>query len=156
MPDSLQYEEEAIYYSSWQYGAIHVLLSIKQFQTREAISKKLEIPLPRVDQVLEFLVKTGLCRKERIRYLTVKPLLHLDKSSPLISKHHTNWRLRTMMAFDQNIEENLHYSSVFTVAKKDLPRVQEILAEALAKALKVINPSPEEEVAAVCIDLFKI
>jgi uncharacterized protein (TIGR02147 family) len=156
MPDSLQHEDEAIYYSSWHYAAIHVLLSIKQFQTREAIAKKLDVPLPRVDQVLEFLAKTGLCRKEGVRNLIVKPLLHLDKSSPLISKHHTNWRLKTMMALDQNNDENLHYSSVFTVSKKDFPRVREIVAEALTKALKVINPSPEEEVAAICIDLFKI
>lgn len=156
MPDSLQSQEEAQYYSSWQFSAVHVLLSIPQFQTREAIANKLELPLVKIDKILSFLVEAGLCKKVGQRYFIVRPLLHLDKTSPLISKHHTNWRLRSILSLDQEKDENLHYSSVFTLSEKDYPRVREILAKALSEALKVITSSPEEEVATICLDLFKL
>lgn len=156
MPDSLEGYQESVYYSSWQFAAVHVLLSIPQFQSREAIAHKLGLTLSRVDEILFFLVETGLCKKEGHEYRLARPLLHLDKTSPLISKHHTNWRLRAMQSFDETTEEALHYSSVVTLSVADYKKVREILARALSEALKVITQSPEEDVAAVCIDLFRI
>lgn len=156
MPDSLEGEAEARYYSSWHYGAIHVLLSIHEFQTREAITKKLGLPLSKVDEVLLFLIESGLCKKEGLKYSIVRPLIHLDKNSPLISKHHTNWRLRTIMALDEFNTNNLHYSSVFTLSKKDYERVKEILSKSLSESLKLITESPEEELGVLCLDLIKL
>lgn len=156
MPDSLRSDEEVRYYSSWQFGAVHVLVSISEFQTREAIAKKLDIPLERIDEILNFLVDTGLCKKEQQKYLPNRPLLHLDKSSPLISKHHTNWRLRSILSFDEAQKDQVHYSSVFTLAKKDYHKVREIFSRALSEAMKVITASPEEEAAVICLDLFPL
>lgn len=156
MPDSLKDREENVYYGSWQYGAIHVLLSIPDFQNREAISARLELPLSRVDAVLSFLVETGLCRKEGSKYLPARPLIHLDKSSHLIARHHTNWRLRTIDNLDLTDDSDLHYSSVFTLSKSDYPKVQEIMSKALAEALKVITASPEEHAAVMCLDVFHL
>ncbi len=51
MPDSLRSEEEARYYSSRQFGAVHVLLSIPHFQTRDALAKKLELPLSMIGEM---------------------------------------------------------------------------------------------------------
>ena len=156
MPDSLKLEQETRYYSSWQYGAVHVLLSIKEFQTRDAISTKLNLSLSKTDEILSFLTDAGLCKKEGQKYLLLRPLLHLDKSSPLISKHHINWRLRGLLALDANTENQLHYSSVFTVSTKDFDRVREVLSNALTAAFKIITPSAEEEGAVICLDLFKL
>lgn len=156
MPDSLRSREEAHYYSSWQFGAVHVLLSIPEFQNRQVIAAKLGIAQSRVDEILEFLLECGLCKKEGQRYLPNRPLLHLDKASPLISKHHANWRLRTLTSLESTNEKALHYSSVFSVSKKDYPRVREILSQALTSCMKVISESPEEEIATLGIDLFPL
>lgn len=157
MPDAVKSEQEARYYSSWHFAAIHVLLSILQFQSREAVAKRLELPLSRVDEVLGFLVEMGLVAKSGQKYQITRAQLHLDKASPLISKHHTNWRLRTLLALDQKMDEQkTHYSSVVTLSMKDYQRVREILATALADALKVITQSPEEEVAVICLDFFRL
>jgi len=156
MPDSVKEREENIYYGSWHYGAVHVLLSIPEFQTRETIAKRLELPLGRVDSILSFLVEAGLCQKAGARYLPAKPLVHLDKSSPLISRHHLNWRLRTINRLDLNNEHDLHYSGVFTLSKDDYSKVKEILSKALTESLKVITASPEEDAAIMCIDLFNV
>lgn len=156
MPDSLKAQEEARYYSSWQYGAVHVMLTIPQFQTREALSKKLDIPIQRTNEILNFLVETGLCAKEGQRYVVLRPQLHLDKSSPLVAKHQTNWRLRSILSMDHNNPEDLHYSASFTLSEKDYPRVREILTKALSEAFKIIVPSPEEQGAVITLDLFKL
>lgn len=156
MPDSLSGSDEIRYYSSWIYAAIHVLLSIPEFQTRDALAKKLNLPLASIDEALSFLETTGLCKKEGFKFLLLRPLLHLDKNSPLISKHHTNWRLRSIISLDQRSQEDLHYSSVFTLAAKDFPIVREILSKALAEALQLITASDEEDAAVISLDLFWI
>ncbi len=156
MPDSLQAREEAIYYSSWCYGAVHVLISVPEFRTRDALASKLQLPLLKVDEILEFLTKVGLCEKIGSIYHPHRPLLHLDKSSPLISKHHTNWRLQALNSIDKNSNEALHYSSVFTLSASDLVRIKQLIEKCLSESLKVITQSPEKEAAVLCIDLFKI
>ncbi|RYZ87882.1 MAG: TIGR02147 family protein [Proteobacteria bacterium] len=156
MPDSLKEREENMYYGSWHYGAVHVLLSIPEFQSRESIAERLELPISRVDAILSFLVETGLCQKTGLRYLPARPLIHLDKSSPLIARHHINWRLRTIQSLELGTPNDLHYSSVLTISKTDYVKVREILANALAKALKVVTASPEEEAAVLCMDLFAL
>jgi uncharacterized protein (TIGR02147 family) len=156
IPEALHTARENIYYSSWDFAAIHVLTSIPQFQTREAIAKKLSRPIARVDEVLAFLVDSGLCRKEGQKVIIEKPLLHLDKASLLASKHHVNWRLRSMAAMDGSGENDFHYSSVFTLSKQDYPKIKSILVQALSEATNVIKNSPEEDCAAICIDLFNI
>lgn len=156
MPDSLNSQEEAQYYSSWQFSAVHVLLSIPEFQTRDAISKKLELSLERVDKILSFLEEAGLCKKEGQSHQITRPLLHLDKWSPLISKHHTNWRLKSILSLDKEGEDDLHYSSVFTLSMNDYSCVKEILTNALADSFNIISKSPEKDTAVICLDLFKL
>lgn len=156
IPDSMAKADEAIYYSSWLYGAVHVMLSIPDLQTKEALSQALSLSLARSEEILSFLIKTGLCKKEGNRYKLLRPLLHLEKSSPLISKHHANWRMKALQSLENMDEEKLHYSSVFTLSKNDFTKVREILMESLAQSLKVIKDSPEEVPAVICLDYFKL
>lgn len=156
MKETLKIEQELIYYSSWHFGAMHVLLSIPEFQTRDAMSQRLKIPLSRVDEVLNYLVDWGLCIKIGVTYQPARPLLHLPKDSPIISKHHTNWRLKAMQSYEAVGEENFHYSGVFSVARKDLAKIKKVIDEALIAAMAVVTASPEEDVAALCIDFFPL
>lgn len=153
---SIPEHDEIKYYSSWHFGAAHVLLSIPEFQTRESLANKMELPISRVDEILNFLVDSRLCYKENNKFKISQPLLHLDKKSSLISKHHINWRMKSIQSLDSVEDADMHYSSVFTLSKKDLPKVKEILSKSLSEALQVIKKSPEEEAAVICLDLFKI
>jgi uncharacterized protein (TIGR02147 family) len=156
MPDSLKTEEEGLYYSSWQSGAAHVLLSSPKFNSRDAIAEKLKLPSARVDEILAFLVRAGLAEKKHQKFAIGRSLIHLDKKSPLISRHHANWRMRAIQSLDDGEADELHYSSVFSLAKSDVPKVREIFAQALTEALKIISKSPEETIASICLDVFRI
>jgi len=155
MPDQLQSEQEACYYSHWYFSAVHVLLSIPEFQTREAVAKMLNLKLALVDSILAFLSDACLISKVGQKYQVLRTALHLDKTSPLISQHHTNWRLKTLLSFDQQNSDALHYSSVFSLSRKDYKRVQAILTKSLSDSLKVIDQSPEEELAVICMDFYR-
>ncbi|PIU00465.1 MAG: hypothetical protein COT74_05930 [Bdellovibrionales bacterium CG10_big_fil_rev_8_21_14_0_10_45_34] len=156
IPESLPAEAEALYYSSWHYGAVHILLSVQQLQTRELIASKLEIPQTKVDEILSFLTQSGICKKEGQRYQLIRPLLHLDKSSPHIIRHHSNWRLKSLLSLDRMNENDLRYSAAFTLSQKDYSYVKERLTKALSEIFETIKVSDEEDAAVICLDLFKL
>ncbi|MGZ3769647.1 MAG: TIGR02147 family protein [Bdellovibrio sp.] len=154
--DTLSREDQTIYYSSWHYAAIHMALTIPELRTPERIAEKLNISAVRTLKVLEFLIQKGLATKTANQYKTEKPFLHLEKNSPLISKHHTNFRLRALQALDEERKNDLHYSLVFSINRADLPKVRESLVKSLEECASIIRPSREEELACLCIDLFSI
>lgn len=152
--DHLTESQEATYYSSWHYSAIHVLLSIKQFQNREDIAARLGLTLAVVDRVLQFLVASGLCEKSGLRYIQRRPVLHLDRDSPNISRHHANWRLKAMSVVDEPSPDSFHYSGVVTLSKADFQKVRAVLSEALRSSFEIVKKSPEELCAALTFDYY--
>jgi uncharacterized protein (TIGR02147 family) len=148
--------DQATYYSVWYYAAIHSLLSIPKFQTPSAISEHLGLSSTVVSRTLEFLVKAGLATQENGTFRTSTVHMHLGNDSAMISKHHVNWRMECMKALDQETPDELHYSSIATLAVKDLPKIRAILVHAIEEARTVIRDSPEEELYCYCLDLFQV
>lgn len=154
--ESLRMEDQARYYSCWQMGAAHMLLSIPAFQTRDALAKKLGVSLARIDEILSALVDIGICKKEGLRFKLLAGSLHLDRHSPFIAQHHTNWRMCAARSLDFMKESDLHYSSAVSLSKSDIAKVREILTRALSESIDVIKASGEEELGVICIDFFTV
>jgi uncharacterized protein (TIGR02147 family) len=152
---NLSKQDQAQYYSVWYYAAIHVILTIPKLQTKEAIAEALSLDMKLVTQVLEFLVSVGLASKDLNKY---KPgaSVHLEKSSPLITQHHTNWRLKTIHAFESGKEDNLHFSSVVTISQKDFQKIRSMLIKEIEAAVEVIKASKEETTAVLAMDFFEL
>ena len=83
-------------------------------------------------------------------------IIHLDKNSPMIYKHHTNWRLEGIKALESQNNDNLHYSSILAIAREDAQKIKQMLLKALEDIEPVVAPSPEEELYSLCMDLFKL
>ena len=81
---------------------------------------------------------------------------HLEKKSPLLIKHHTNWRLKAIQVAETLSDEELMYTANFSVSKKDFHILREQLLQTVQKFLKIVGPSPAEEIAQFNIDLFWI
>jgi uncharacterized protein (TIGR02147 family) len=146
--------DQQIYYSSWLYAAVHILISIKEFQTAEAIKKELNVPAYKISEVLEFLVAKGLVSWQSDHYEMGVTRIHLSKDSPQIQRHHTNWRMQAIRAIDINEPTDLHFSTVVSMSRADIPVVKEILIKAIEDCRKVIRDSKEEKIQSLCIDLF--
>ncbi|MCB0413031.1 MAG: TIGR02147 family protein, partial [Bdellovibrionales bacterium] len=82
----LSIENQAIFYSSWHYGAIHVAVSIPGCDTEEGLSKYFNIPLQRVSEITSFLENIGLLVRDNLRLKVGPSQVFLGSDSPLISK----------------------------------------------------------------------
>lgn len=154
--DVLPNEAKLIYYSSWLYSAIHMALTIPSLRTVPALSEKFSISAKQTLEILEFLCKYGLAFKENNSYKNKSSLLHLEKESPLVARHHSNWRLRALNALDEIQENNFHYSLAFSVSKKDALRIREHMMKSFMEITEIIKPSKEEELMGLCLDLFRV
>jgi uncharacterized protein (TIGR02147 family) len=153
---ALSAEDQAIYYGAWYYAAIHVALSIPELQTKEALSARFALPLTRVSQVLDFLLSSGLAVRDHGRFKIGNSRIHLDKGSPLIIQHHTHWRVRSLLAFEHEESDELHYSSVITLSRKDIARIKGILVQAIKESDVLMRQSKEEEICGLAMDLFRL
>lgn len=154
--NTLSLEEQATYYSSWHYAAVHVLTSIPGFHDVPAIARELGIGQARAAEVLEFLMEAGLVEEDargRLR-MGVKQL-HLERNSPLISRHHSNLRLLALDAMTEMNAAHLHYSSFFSLDESTVNRVKEILAEAVQDAVEAVIKAPEQQLWVMNVDWFR-
>ncbi|MCB0349717.1 MAG: TIGR02147 family protein [Bdellovibrionales bacterium] len=149
--------DQATFYSSWLYGAIHVMTTIPEFQTREKISDHLNISLKKTTEILEFLVQIGLVVENKNEYRIGTSRIHLGSDSPLISKFHTNWRMKAIQSLDrEDTQRDLHYSSAITLSEDDYLKIKSQLVKSINDAKNIIRDSKEETLAAFSVDFFKI
>jgi len=154
---TLDPEAQATYFSSWIYSAVHVLTTIPEFQKRERISEHLKIPLSTVDDVLKFLISVELVKQDKGGAL--KPgnaRMHLPHDSPLISKHHINWRLQAIRDLELRNDESLHYSSCVSMSRNDAQTIRKQLLASIESVKAQVKESSEEVLYSFCLDLFEI
>jgi uncharacterized protein (TIGR02147 family) len=152
----LSAEEQAQYYSSWHFAAIHILVTIPQYRSVEAIAQYLNLSQARVKVVIEELMELGLLEKSGQEYFPGETLLYLNNEAALISKHHSNWRVRALEALDDLIPENVHFSVVVSVSRNDQKKLRDLIANTIEEFMKVVKSSPEEELNALNIDFFSM
>ncbi len=154
---NLPSEAQAIYYSSWDYLAIHIAVSIPKFQTKQALADCLGLSLERAGEVLEFLVQFGLVKNAHGRYLLGDSGFHLGMGSPFLAKHHANWRIQSLRALDTHKPEDIHYSSVISCNHSDIPKIREILLNAIENIREIVKQSKDEDsLISYCVDLFPV
>lgn len=153
---ALTAEDRAQFYSSWIYGAIHVLVSVPGCSSAKGISDYLGLPPAQVMEALDFLTTTGLVKKKGTMYEIGVTHIHLDGESPLIAHHHKNWRLKVSQMLDCQNPSDLHYSSVITASKADSVRIKRILAKAIDDVRKVVRSSDNEACYSYLIDFFSL
>jgi uncharacterized protein (TIGR02147 family) len=154
---TLTREDQMVFYSSWHYGAIHALVAVPGCGTERGVAARLNIPLERAAEVLQFLLSVGLVQRgEQGTYAVGTTHIHLEADSPMISKHHANWRLQAIQSLDRVPGRDLHYSSVISVSQADVARIKEILVTAIEDIRAVVKPSADEAGFCYCVDLFEL
>ncbi len=154
--ESIEREDREKFYSSFIYGAVHVLTSIPEFQTIDAIARAASLPVRRVKEILEFLSRIGLVNQESDRYISTSQHVHLESDSELILKHHANWRNQVVNRLHFKDPEDLHYSACISISKNDVPILREALLSQLKKNVEVISKSKEETAYILAIDFCKL
>jgi uncharacterized protein (TIGR02147 family) len=153
---SLSKEEQTAYYSSWLYSAIHILVTIPQFQTLGAIESALGIDSETTREVILFLVSTGLVEEKNGKILPGQTQIHLSKNSPHIRQHHANWRIMAVQSLSKNFRDDIHYSTVSSLSKKDAEALKNIFAEVIRDYTEKVKPSKEEVLYNFNLDFYSL
>jgi uncharacterized protein (TIGR02147 family) len=152
----LSREDQVTYFSSWHYGAVHVLVSVPGCHTASGISEYLGLPLEKVREILGFLESLALVKSEGKRYGIGPTSIHLEKDSSMIAKHHTNWRLKAIQSLDSQNREDLHYSSVITASVDDSVKIREVMVRAIEEIRRLVRESPNEASYSYALDFFSM
>jgi uncharacterized protein (TIGR02147 family) len=148
--------DQLTYYSEWYYSAIHVLVTIARFRTRESIAERLQLPLTTVKRATEFLLACGLLDEKKGELVTGRRRLHLPGNSPHVAKHHTNWRLQAMQSLSEVAPLDMHYSAAVTISNDDVEKIREILIQAVSRLNDTVRDSVEEDIFAFAMDFYRL
>ena len=152
----VQAVDQSRYYSSWQYAAIHIALSIPELQSKENLARYFGLSLAVVAEILEFLVSVGLAANRDGRFVIGPSHVHLGSDADNINKHHSNWRIQGLESLDRRKESDLHYSVVFSLSKDDADKIKNRIIDMIKTNLKEVELSQEEVLYCTVIDYFEL
>jgi len=149
-------KDQLEYYSSWIYVAVYVSTSIKKIKSKSELARCLGLSVGKVSECLDFLERSGLIQNHSGGWEVTSRRIHLTKDSPLIARHHTNWRNRAIQALNDPCPEDTHFSGAWTLSEADVKKVKDIFLSAIEKSEAVLRDSPEEAGFGVCLDFFRL
>jgi len=154
---ALTMEEKAVFYSSWFYSAARILCAIPAYSGKEALRKKLGLSPDSFRQMVIFLVEHGLCTEKEGKLSPAIQSTHLDANSPLVGRHHANWRMKAMekhAGLDKTKE--LSFTSPMALSRADALRIRTLLLQTIESACDLADPSPSETAYFLNIDWLEI
>lgn len=149
-------EDRERFYSNSIYGSIHVLCSIPDFQSTEALAEALKLPRSKIQEIVDFLLRLQVLIEEEGRLKAGPQHIHLGNESELILKHHGNWRLHTLQRLQFLDKEDLHYSASMSLSVEDAFRVKESILSNLKANMNIIEKSKEEVAYVMSLDFYKL
>ena len=151
-------DELNIYYSHWQYGAIHMLLTIPNYQNIRALAKRLECPDRTIHLTLKTLAQLGLVEPfGKSGWRATKKNVHLARENYMNAINNANWRERARQsAFRGDFGRSVHYTALYSLSKKDADRLQQLLLDFIDETRAIVIPSKEEELICFACDLFRV
>ncbi len=145
------------FYADPIYSQIRVMLSLPRYDSAQKIAHGLNLPLTKVQSVIDFLLDTGLCKHTADGKLTVGVArTHLADDSPLISSHHRNWRNKVMEFYNRMDHKDLAFTAPLTISKADFLALRKDILDLIKKISLVVNDSIDEEFAILNIDWIRL
>lgn len=148
--------EQSVYYSSWQYSAVHMALTIPQLQKKRALADFFNLATQRLSLILDFLVRHGLATNEGELYKTGETQIRLGNDSANIIKHHSNWRQQAIDSLEREKLNDLHYSGVASISQADLKLIKSKMLDLIKECAEVIKGSKEQELVCINMDFFNM
>ena len=114
------------------------------------------MPLKIVSEVLDYLISAGLVTETADKINIGKKRIHLGPDSPLLPKHHANWRIQALKSIDEKSQENLHFSGLLALSYQDAEKVKSLILKLISENERILKNTSEEAVFCVGIDFFKV
>lgn len=152
----LSEEAKAIFYSNWMYAGLRNLSAIPEYRTVDALSSRLGLPRALVAGAIEFLVTEGLCRINEGGAIEVGPQrTFVPAGSPLVERHHQNWRLHGFTKMKLKRSEDLFLTIPMSLSVADAEKLRALLPSWFQEVNKIIGPSESQTVRCLNLDFFE-
>lgn len=151
----LNEDTKIVFYSNWIYSAVRNLVAIPSVNDIQVISERLQIPNMQVQRVLDFLIREGLVIQKSGKLDRGPRRTHLGADSPLVARHHQNWRIQAFQKMSQYNESNLFYTEPMSVSEEVAQKIRQELPAFIEKINKWVAPSPDEVNRCINIDWFE-
>lgn len=160
----VEVEDSTRFFSEWYYSAIREALSISSYQTPADLVQRFQLPPKLIEHVLKVLEDMNLAAYKDGRWLPVAGNTSLTNDSDMSGKLFlatVRQRAMQMTGLRPYFKERLsgvHFGHIFTIHKKDLQEINEIILEAIKRVLDKSKKAEEEPDEVVCFsgDFFVI
>ncbi|WP_374077012.1 TIGR02147 family protein [Bdellovibrio bacteriovorus] len=149
-------EDKATFYSQWYYSAIRLGVSIPKLKNIGAIAEHLNLDRSLVAKVVDFLLKNKLIVSRKDRLEIGPQVTHVGHDSPFVTRHHINWRLKSLQALDSVSEEDLFYTGPMALSEEAAQEIRQLLVELVTKSTKKAAASESEVLRCLNIDWFSL
>jgi uncharacterized protein (TIGR02147 family) len=148
--------ENSVYYSTWAWSAIHILVSIPEFQDPKKIASKLKLTESYVIQVLDELERINLVKSSGKKWTYHSGSLHVPKHSPFVTTHHNNWRQQAVAHAQVFPDDGVHYTNVTSVSALAFEKLKTLVLNFIDESTRIAGPSEPEELVAITVDFFVV
>lgn len=152
----LNFEQKAIFYSSWIYAAAWSWTGLGIGQTVSEVAERFQITRDRAEDVLLFLAQTGLCVESGGVFRPGEMHVHIPSDSPLVAKHHSNWRLKALQRMDRPQADELNFTAPMSISLEDFGKIREKLNLTIKETVEVAKSSEAEDLVCLNIDFFRV
>jgi uncharacterized protein (TIGR02147 family) len=152
---TLTLEDAATFYSDWIYSGVRLATSVPEFSDLEILSERFRISQKKLRKIAHFLISRGLCIEEKGKLRIGPRSTHIGADSPLISKHHMNWRIQAMSKLADANSDELFYTSPVSLSLKDISAIRKTLVELIESFSERVKNSGSDTLACLNIDWFR-
>jgi len=143
------------YFSQSLPSLLHILTSSAQYQTEEALSKRLKMPRAIIAQHLQKLNHFGFIEKNKERWSFKTTSLHFAETSSHGLSQHLMRRSQSMTSLLNREKENSHFCSLFTLDPESYLKLKSIFSDFISKSQKLVHSGGADEAYVLVADLFK-
>lgn len=151
----LSFEEQAVYYSSWLYAALHTLVGIEGCQDVASLSQKLGLQPPLTRALLDRLIEYNLVVEKGSRFVPGVASTYLPPESPLVIRHHQSWRQVATQRMERSSARDFFFTGPLSISEADYESFRRDLVELVGRLYKIVEKSRAQEFACFNVDLFR-
>jgi hypothetical protein len=104
---------------------------------------------------MQFLLETNLCRRDKGNLKMGPAITHLSAGSPIVSRHHLNWRVRGYQYMTMPEEKNFFATVPMVLSESLAEKIRQELPQLVQNILTDVAPSASETVRCMNIDFFE-
>jgi uncharacterized protein (TIGR02147 family) len=149
-------QAEATYYTSWLYSAIHILMTINEYNSIAKMAKALRVNEVEIETGLKILEEMGLAQQKNSKWILTNKKVFISNSNALAQCYHSNWSDRLNSILSVYDSKNIRYTGVHSVSHDDWEKLKQMIRDFLRSLNPVIEPSKEETLIAIRIDAGKV